>query len=159
MLSIKSFNSINIHKYLVMSICPGQSFTQHSSHRLALIVTNMKQRTKYGKNYYTVPLRSLESPSGFSISARVNFRLVFWLPKFENLTEINADLISSSKLNCLFAEFFFDFFLRGVYLKRMQPKYGITASTPMLSYEKTLKFNMLFSPPIFKLGHLNFNWW
>ena len=110
-------------------------------------------------NPCTVPLRSLESPSGFSISARVNFRLVFWLPKFENLKEINADLISSSKLNCLFAEFFFDFFLRGVYLKRMQPKYGITASTPMLSYEKTLKFNMLFSPPIFKLGHLNFNWW
>ena len=33
----------------------------------------------------TVPLQSLESPSGFSISARVNFRLVFWLPKFENL--------------------------------------------------------------------------
>ena len=109
--------------------------------------------------YYTVPLRSLESPSGFSISARVNFRLVFWLPKFENLKEINADLISSSKLNCLFAEFFWSFFLRGVYRKRMHTKYGITASAPMLSYEKTLKFNMLFSPPIFKLGHLNFNWW
>ena len=107
----------------------------------------------------TVPSQSLESPSGFSISARVNFHFVFWLPKFEILREINADLISGSKHLFLFAGFFLSFFLRGVYRKRMHTKFGITASAPMLSYEKTLKFNMLFSPLIFKLGHLNFNWW
>ena len=54
----------------------------------------------------TVPSQSLESPSGFSISARVNFHFVFWLPKFEILREINADLISGSKHLFLFAGFF-----------------------------------------------------
>ena len=55
---------------------------------------------------HTVPSQSLESPSGFSISARVNFHFVFWLPKFEILREINADLISGSKHLFLFAGFF-----------------------------------------------------
>ena len=31
MLNVKGFNSITTHKYLVMSTCPGQSFTQSAT--------------------------------------------------------------------------------------------------------------------------------
>ena len=95
-ITLRSLLTASLFTSLILLCCLEMAAERRSYHSVPVV----PERT------YTVPSQSLESPSWFSISARVNFHFVFWLPKFEILREINADLISGSKHLFLFAGFF-----------------------------------------------------